>query len=91
MAEAAKSKHTISLEGRSVMAIEGVVEVESFDEFSVILHTDCGELNIEGKELKIGVLDTEHGVVSLCGRVDAVYYNDQRDKKRGSIFSKRQK
>lgn len=86
-----KKKHRLSLDKRSRMEIEGVVEVESFDDVGVLLLTDCGELNIEGKNLRIGVLDTDRGVVSIDGSVDAVYYSDERQKKRGSLFSKRQK
>ena len=73
------------------MEIEGVIEVASFDDVTVTLVTDCGELNVEGKGLRIGVLDTERGVVSIDGNVDAIYYSEERQKKRGSIFSKRQK
>jgi len=90
-AGADKKKHRLSLDKRARMDIEGVIEVESFDDVSVLLLTDCGELNIEGRELKIGVLDTDRGVVSIDGCVDAVYYSEERQKKRGSLFSKRQK
>ena len=86
-----KKKHRISLDKRSRMEIEGVVEVERFDDVSVLLQTDCGELNIEGKNLKIGVLDTDRGLVSIDGSVDAVYYSEERSTKRASLFLKRQK
>ena len=68
-----------------------VMKPESFDDVSVLLLTDCGELNIEGKDLRIGVLDTEKGVVSIDGSVDAVYYSEDSQKRRGSLFGKRQK
>ena len=44
-----KKRHRLSLDKRARLEIEGVVEVESFDDVGVLLLTDCGELNIEGK------------------------------------------
>jgi sporulation protein YabP len=89
--ETEKRRHRLSLDRRARLEIEGVVKVESFDDVGILLLTDCGELNIEGKELKIGVLDTDKGVLSIEGRVDAVYYSEERQKRGRSLFSKRQK
>ena len=86
-----KQNHKICLDKRSHLEICGVSEVVSFDDMSVLLLTDCGEMNIEGKELKIGVLDTERGLVELDGRVDAIFYSDDRKAKHGGLFSKRSK
>ena len=86
-----KKRHRLSLDRRARLEIEGVVEVESFDDVGVLLLTDCGELNIEGKELKIGVLDTDKGILSIDGSVDAVYYSEERQKRGRSLFLKRQK
>ena len=69
------------------MEIEGVTEVISFDETSVILRTLCGEMSVEGSDMKIGTLDTDRGVVTLSGRVDAVYYSaDTADEKKSGFF-----
>ncbi len=76
--------HEIKLLKRERLEISGVNEVVSFDEVCVLLKTICGELTIEGKNLKMSVLDTEKGVVLLDGYVDAVYYtNEQNTEKRG--------
>ncbi len=70
----------ILLEGRSIMHISGVSEVESFDEESVRLTTCDGELLVEGSNIKIGALDTERGEISLGGRIDGIYYaSDPRE------------
>jgi len=80
--------HEFCVRMRKEMNILGVKEVESFDDTCVILHTQGGEMTIEGKDLRVGTLDVEHGVVILSGRIDAVYYsNDQAEKKRG-LFGK---
>ena len=76
--------HEIKLLKRERLEISGVNEVVSFDEVCVLLKTICGELTIEGKNLKMSVLDTEKGVVLLDGYVDAVFYtNEQNTEKRG--------
>jgi sporulation protein YabP len=80
--------HEFCVKMRKEMNILGVKEVESFDDASVILHTQGGEMTVEGSGLRVGTLDVERGVVTLSGRIDAVYYsNDQREKKQG-FFNK---
>ena len=81
--------HGFRLHQRKEMEIEGVTEVISFDETSVILRTLCGEMSVEGSDMKIGTLDTDRGVVALSGRVDAVYYSaDTADEKKSGFFGK---
>ena len=76
--------HEFCVRMRKEMSISGVKEVESFDDSSVILHTYGGEMTVEGSGLRVGTLDVGSGVVSLSGRIDAVYYsNDQAEKKHG--------
>ena len=79
-----KQTHELCVGMRRQMSVTGVSEVLSFDERCVVLRSTCGEMTVEGSELRIGVLDTERGLVSLCGRIDTVYYSDERDgEKRG--------
>ncbi len=79
-----KARGEITLSCRSEMKISGVEEVESFDEESVRLRSVDGALVVEGSGIKIGTLDTERGVVSLTGRINAIYYaNDPEKQKKG--------
>ncbi len=79
-----KDGHEFFVRARKEAEISGVSEVLSFDESTVLLRTVCGEMTVEGKDLKIGTLDTERGKVSLTGKIDAVYYSmDQGEEKRG--------
>jgi sporulation protein YabP len=81
--------HEIAVKGRKQMSISGVREVLSFDESAVRLRTVCGELGVEGEGLRIGVLDTQRGVVTLTGaRVDAVYYLREEDGARKGLLGK---
>ena len=80
--------HKVAIDKRERMEILGVTEVVSFDDISVILKTVCGEMNIEGRALKIEVLDTERGVVSLEGKVDALYYSEEKESRKGGLFGR---
>ena len=80
--------HDIRLLKREKLEIGGVNEVVSFDEVCVLLKTVCGELTIEGKNLKISVLDTEKGVVLLDGYVDALYYSNEQNTEKRGFFGK---
>lgn len=80
--------HDISLNMRKHMDITGVKDVVSFDEQSVILTTVCGEMTVEGKDIRIGVLDTDRGIVSLDGKVDAIFYSNSDENKRQGLFGK---
>ena len=78
-----QKKHTLSLVARGCASIAGVTRVESFDEHSVLLQTDCGNLAVEGEGLHVGTLDIAHGVVEITGSVNAISYQDATPKKRG--------
>ena len=83
-----KQAHGINVNMRKHMDISGVKEVVSFDELGVVLKTLCGELTVEGKDIKVSVLDTDRGVVSLDGRIDALFYSDNEDAKKHGLFGK---
>ena len=81
-------KSEISLTARQDMSIHGVEEVVSFDEDSVRLKTVDGELYVDGKDIKIGVLDTDRGIVTLCGRINAMYFATDTEKQRKGFFGR---
>ena len=76
-------KHALSMGARRHISISGVCEVESFDEQTVILSTDCGEMTLEGEGLHIGTLDIARGVVEVDGKVNGLYYSDSAPARRG--------
>ena len=69
-------KHDVAIKGRKHIDITGVREVVSFDDISVVMVTEGGDMTVEGAELKIGVLDTERGVVAIDGKINAIFYDD---------------
>ena len=83
-----KKEHEIKLSKRKEMWISGVSEVISFDEESVRLMSIEGEIYIEGEDIKIGVLDTDRGVVTFCGKVNGFYYVGEEKKEKRGFFSR---
>jgi sporulation protein YabP len=69
--------HNLIIEGRSKLSVSGVIEVESFDEESVIISTSKGLLSIFGKGLHIEKLSLDTGDVIVEGLVDQVEYEDE--------------
>ena len=88
MPEANKQKGSIVLKSRREMVLEGILEVVDFDEENLHAKSVDGELFIEGHEIRIGVLDTAQGVVTLVGEIDAVYYSDDTKTEKKGFFKR---
>ena len=80
--------HHLQLYARAHADISGVRQVISFDENGVQLITECGELTLEGSDLKVGTLDTQRGVVSVDGRLTGIYYTDDAPRRRLGLFGR---
>ena len=70
---------SLSLQERSRLEMTGVSEVVSFDEGTVILHTDLGTLIIEGEQLQLKTLLPEGGQVRVDGHIGSLRYEQSRD------------
>lgn len=68
--------HNIIIEDRKNVTISGVTDVESFDEETVILMTDLGELVIKGFGLHISKIDVVSGDLALEGEIYNLGYTD---------------
>ena len=77
--------HGLRLEGRERMAVTGVRDVSGFDESTVLLQTDLGELSIHGEQLHIDRIDLENGNVEVRGKVRELSYDEQA---RGGFLSR---
>lgn len=71
-----KMPHSLVMEDRKTLSVTGVRDVDSFDENTVIVFTDMGELTVKGSELHIKNLNTEAGEVSLEGKIISLSYDD---------------
>ena len=82
-----KAPHCVSMEDRCKISLTGINEVDSFDEQTITVITDCGELSIRGSGLHIGKLSTDTGELSVVGRVDALVYSDREVQQTGFFGS----
>ena len=70
--------HTMVVEDRKRLSVSGVTDVESFDEETVALATELGELLIHGYDLHIYRIDVESGDLSLEGEIISLTYTDNQ-------------
>ncbi len=79
---------TILLENREKLCITGVVDVESFNEQSIIAITDIGILIIRGAELHITKLSLESNELIIEGDIFSLEYSDGDNIKSKSFFGR---
>lgn len=79
--------HRLEMDSRRTLSITGVTDIDSFDEQTVALFTDVGELIIRGSSLHIGRIDVDSGELSLDGEIDSLEYTDS-PAARGSLLSR---
>ncbi len=86
----AKMPHNIIMEERSRLNVSGVVDIDSFDEETVVAYTDLGELLVKGRNLHINKIDLESGDLSIEGQVYSLSYSDNIMHKSGGggLFSR---
>ena len=70
--------HGLTLKDRKSLTMTGVTEVISFDDATVILHTQLGTLQIHGQQLQLKNLSLEGGQVAVDGEIAALIYEEQR-------------
>ena len=75
-----KHDQNLILENRKNLSISGITDVDSFDEKSIELYTQLGELTIQGRELHIDSMSVETGDMTITGDIWAIIYGD-KDKK----------
>ena len=65
-----QGRHNAILEDRSKLMLTGVNDVERFDENTVVLYTQLGELTVKGEKLHISELSVENGELNIDGGWD---------------------
>jgi len=86
--ETNEAKASLVLYQRNRMNLTGIEDVVSFDELSIYLITQNGNLLIEGDDLHITTLDVAAGNMTVDGKIRAVIYNDKEIKKKEGFFSR---
>ena len=82
-----KLPHSIIMEDRRKLSVTGVTDVDSFDEQTIIAHTDLGELTIRGWNLHITRLNLEQTELLVDGEISSLTYTDTRPQAKG-FFAK---
>lgn len=82
---AMNAPHTLVIEDRKRLSVSGVTDVESFDEETVALATELGELIIHGYDLHINRIDVESGDLSLEGEIISLTYTDNQPQSSGFL------
>lgn len=66
--------HNVIIKDRKIMELTGVKQIDSFDANEFLIETAQGWMLIQGKELKLGKLDTERGDVVIKGVIESMTY-----------------
>ena len=79
--------HKLTLNERKSLTATGVKEVIRFDDTVVFLSTVLGTLEVQGQGLVLKTLSIDGGQVAVEGTVEALYYEELRQK--GGFRSRR--
>ena len=79
--------HLLSVSERRLLSVSGVQDVDSFDETTVILYTEQGELTVKGTGLHINRLNIETGDLTMEGHVESLVYTEVHTRS-GGFFGK---
>lgn len=81
--------HNIVLEGRRMLTVSGVSDVDSFDEETVVIFTELGELTVRGANLHINKLSVDVGELTVEGDISALIYSENANSgSSGGFFSR---
>lgn len=80
---ALRKKHQITLQNRERLSIDGVVNVESFDDMEIVLETDAGTLVVRGEGLHIRELNIDSASLTVVGHISMMEYTGEVGQKKG--------
>lgn len=84
-----ENRHRMIIDERTSLMLNGVTNVDSFDESHIELSGSFGGIDIEGEEMKIAALDLDEGKISVNGMINAVTYCQSREEKKFRHKSKK--
>ena len=83
-----ETAHHIIVEERERLSGSGVVEVERFDDNTIVMTTGRGTLVIQGENLHIEKLSLDGGDLKVEGDIDALSYEDSGRSSSGGLLSR---
>lgn len=82
-------EHNVRINNRKEMEINGVKEIDSFDNEEFLLETNMGYLIVRGQNLQLKNLNVEEGIVQISGKVyELTYVDEHQQEKAKGLFSK---
>lgn len=75
-------EHTLTLVSRKTLKLNGVKQILSFDDLTVMFSTVCGEMEVVGEKLSVDMLDLDNGLASVSGSISGLNYISERPKKK---------
>lgn len=81
--------HSFFSKNRDGIEVDGVSDVVSFDDVGVVMETLSGSMAIEGEGLHITVLNITDGKVTVEGRINGVYYFEERKTPKKGLFGRK--
>lgn len=82
-------EHHVRINNRKEMEINGVKEIDSFDNEEFLLETNMGYLIVRGQNLQLKNLNVEEGLVQIKGKVyELTYVDEHQQEKAKGLFSK---
>ena len=74
-------KQTVILENRKTLVIDGINNIDSFNDNYVDLTSKLGHISVEGNNLKIEALDQKTGKIYIVGDISGLFYSDVKGTK----------
>ncbi|NQS75747.1 MAG: sporulation protein YabP [Peptococcaceae bacterium] len=84
-----KQRHSLAVYGRKQLVMEGVIQVDSFDETEIVLETNMGTLILKGAGLHITQLSKDTGGLTAEGTFNSFQYAERKTKGVGKSILKR--
>ncbi len=82
-----KLTHNLILKERKSLNVSGVLDVDSFDDSTVVAYTDMGELTVKGRDLHVSKINLDSGDLVLDGEISSLEYTDNNQVEKG-FFSR---
>ncbi len=84
----ASSQHRVIITERETITVDGVNNVESFDDQEVVLETTAGMLMLRGREFHIKQLNLDEGNLTIEGYLAGLEYAEEMGKKARSFLGR---
>lgn len=84
-----KKDHQLRLVNREELEIDGVKDIDSFDNEEFLIETEMGFMLIRGQHLQLKNLNVEKGIIQIKGTIqELAYVNGSQEESAKGMFSK---